>query len=94
MSHGQSQRGPYPETSGLADRTARSEAGGLGSDRLSAVVTAEGRGGFRRVRDVQAMTDSPPDVAGHDLGPGSPDLQLGILGDCLNDSFLIQAADS
>ena len=38
------------------------------------------------------MTDSPPDFAGYDLGPSSPELQLGVLGSCLNHSYLIQAA--
>ncbi len=47
---------------------------------LKATVTAEGRSGIRRIRirDFQLVTDSPPSFAGYDLGPGSPELQLGI----------------
>ena len=75
-------------------RTARIEGGALGSQSLSATATAEGRSGVRRirVRGHQVVTDSPPDFAGYDLGPSLPELQLGILGSCLNHSYLIQAA--
>ena len=38
------------------------------------------------------IADSPPDFAGYDLGPSSPELVLGALGSCLNHSYLIQAA--
>lgn len=78
----------------LTERSARIEAGELGAVPLSARVTAEGRSGIRRIRirDFQVLTDSPPDFAGYDLGPSSPELQLGILGSCLNHSYLIQAA--
>src|SRR5580698_1659579 len=57
-------------------------------------VRAEGRSGVRRIRirDFQVVSDSPPDFAGYDLGPSSPELQLGVLGSCLNHSYLIQAA--
>jgi len=57
-------------------------------------LSAEGRSGIRRIRirDFQTITDSPPDFAGYDLGPSSPELQLGVLGSCLTHSFLIQAA--
>jgi len=62
---------------------------------LEATVTAEGRSGVRRIRirDFQVVSDSPADFAGYDLGPGSPELQLGVLGSCLTHVFLIQAAD-
>ncbi|MGX7704980.1 OsmC family protein [Methylobacterium sp. Gmos1] len=75
-------------------REARIEAGSLGAVPLSAQVSVEGRSGVRRirVRDHQVVTDSPPDFAGYDLGPSSPELQLGILGSCLAHSYLIQAA--
>ncbi len=58
-------------------------------------MTAEGRSGVRRIpiRDFQVISDSPPDFAGYSLGPGSPELQLGVLGSCLTHIFLIQAAD-
>lgn len=78
----------------LDARAARIEAGSLGVSRLAATATAEGRSGIRRIRirDFQVVTDSPPDFAGYNLGPSSPELQLGILASCLNHSFLIQAA--
>src|SRR5712691_2556498 len=61
---------------------------------LSARVRAESRSGVRRirVRDFQILSDSGPDFAGYDLGPGSPELALGALGSCLTHIFLIQAA--
>ncbi len=61
---------------------------------LSAHVRAEGRSGVRRirVRDFQVITASPPDFAGYDLGPSSPELVLGALGSCLTHTWLIQAA--
>jgi uncharacterized OsmC-like protein len=61
---------------------------------LAAQVTVEGRSGIRRIRirDHQIISDSAPDFAGYDLGPGSPELQLGVLGSCLTHIFLIQAA--
>lgn len=61
----------------------------------SVKVRAEGRSGVRRIRirDFQIITDSPPEFAGYDLGPGSPELVLGALGSCLTHSYLIQAAD-
>lgn len=62
---------------------------------LRASVSAEGRSGIRRIRirDFQIISDSGPDFAGYDLGPSSPELQLGVLGSCLTHVFLIQAAD-
>ena len=78
----------------LLARRERILAGKLGPQPLKAKVTAEGRSGVRRirVRDFQVITDSPPDFAGYDLGPSSPELLLGVLGSCLNHSYLIQAA--
>jgi uncharacterized OsmC-like protein len=63
--------------------------------RLNATVRAEGRSGVRRIRirDFQLLSDSPPDFAGYDFGPSSPELQIGVLGSCLTHIFLIQAAD-
>jgi uncharacterized OsmC-like protein len=62
---------------------------------LAANVKAEGRSGVRRIRirNHQILSDSPSDFAGYDFGPGSPELQLGVLGSCLTHIFLIQAAD-
>jgi uncharacterized OsmC-like protein len=45
-----------------------------------------------RIRDHQVISDSPPDFAGYNLGPSSPELQLGVLGSCVTHIFLIQAA--
>jgi uncharacterized OsmC-like protein len=62
---------------------------------LAATVCAEGRSGVRRIRirDFQVISDSGPDFAGYNLGPSSPELQLGVLGSCLTHVFLIHAAD-
>ena len=78
----------------LDARKARIEDGSLGAQRIAARVSAEGRSGIRRIRirDFQTISDNPPDFAGYDLGPSSPELQLGVLGSCLTHSFLIQAA--
>lgn len=67
----------------------------LEPNRFSAKVRAKGRSGVReiRIRDFQIISDSPPDFAGYDLGPGSPELQLGVLGSCLTHITLIQAAE-
>jgi uncharacterized OsmC-like protein len=76
------------------DRGRRIADGSLGPVALKAKATAEGRSGVRRIRirDFQIITDSPPDFAGYDLGPSSPELVLGGLASCLNHSYLIQAA--
>jgi len=57
-------------------------------------VRAEGRSGIRRIRirDFQIISDSLPDLAGYDLGPGSPEILMGALGSCLTHTYLIQAA--
>ena len=61
---------------------------------LQAHVTAEGRSGVRRlrIREHQVISDSPYDFAGFNLGPSSPELQLGVLGTCVTHIFEIQAA--
>lgn len=78
-------------------RRARAESGEgpQGPTQLAANVKAEGRSGVRRIRirDFQILADTPPDFAGYNFGPGSPGLQLGVLGSCLTHVFLIQAAD-
>ena len=78
----------------LKERREKILDGRIGPTTLSARVSAEGRSGVRRIRirDFQVITDSPPDFAGYNLGPSSPELQLGVLGSCLNHSYLIQAA--
>lgn len=62
---------------------------------LEAQVRAEGRSGVRRIRirDFQVISDSGPDFAGYNLGPSSPELQLGVLGSCLTHVYLIRAAE-
>jgi uncharacterized OsmC-like protein len=62
---------------------------------LTATVSARGRSGVRRIRirEFQLLSDSPPDFAGYNLSPASPELQLGVLASCLTHVFLIQAAE-
>ncbi len=71
------------------------EAGSAQPLQLKASVKAEGRSGVRRlrIREHQVISDSPPNFAGYDLGPSSPELQLGVLGTCVTHIFLIQAAE-
>ncbi|MEK6348125.1 MAG: OsmC family protein [Burkholderia sp.] len=66
-----------------------------GPNRLKANVRALGRSGVReiRIRDFQVISDSPEDFAGYNLGPASPELQLGVLGSCITHITLIQAAE-
>ncbi|QNB08880.1 OsmC family protein [Herbaspirillum frisingense] len=80
--------------SAVLAREALIDAGNAGPTQLAARVTAEGRSGVRRIRirDHQVISDSPPDFAGYNLGPSSPELQLGVLGSCVTHIFLIQAA--
>lgn len=79
----------------LLARRAKASEGNAEVTPLKAHVKAEGRSGVRRIRirDYQIISDSPYDFAGYGLGPGSPELQLGVLGSCLTHIFLIQAAD-
>jgi uncharacterized OsmC-like protein len=76
-------------------RNAAIEAGMAQPLQLKAHVRAEGRSGVRRlrIRDHQVISDSPPDFAGYNLGPSSPELQLGVLGTCVTHIFLIHAAE-
>lgn len=73
---------------------ARAAAPGYRPVAIDVAVTAEGRSGVRRarVRGFQIVSDSPPDFAGYDLGPSSPELALSALGTCLTHTWLIQAA--
>jgi uncharacterized OsmC-like protein len=75
-------------------RQAEVDTGTAGPVTPKAHVTAEGRSGVRRIRirDHQILSDSDAGFAGYDLGPTSPELQLGVLGSCLTHIFLIQAA--
>ncbi len=80
--------------SAVLAREALIDAGKAAPVALQATVSAEGRSGVRRIRirDHQVISDSPPDFAGYNLGPSSPELQLGVLGSCVTHIFLIQAA--
>ncbi|TDS73603.1 MULTISPECIES: OsmC family protein [unclassified Comamonas] len=75
-------------------RDQRITDGEVGPSPLHAKVTAEGRTGLRRmrIRDHQIISDSANGFAGYDLGPSSPELQLGVLGTCMVHIFEIQAA--
>lgn len=79
----------------LAKREAARNDPDLKPVQLKATVRALGRSGVReiRIRDFQVISDSPADFAGYDLGPASPELQLGVLGSCLTHITLIQAAE-
>lgn len=79
----------------LLQRRAKIRSGELAAVTLKASASAEGRSGVRRIRirDFQVITDSPPDFAGYNLGPSSPELLLGALSSCLTHTFLIHAAD-
>ena len=74
---------------------ARALAPDAGPRPIGAKVAATGRSGVRRIRirDFQVISDSGPDFAGYDLGPSSPELQLGVLGSCVTHITLIQAAE-
>jgi uncharacterized OsmC-like protein len=79
----------------LSKREAGRKDPALKSVELKANVRALGRSGVReiRIRDFQVISDSLPDFAGYNLGPASPELQLGVLGSCLTHITLIQAAE-
>lgn len=72
----------------------RQQVAPTGPNVLRASSRAEGRSGVRRIRirDFQIISDSGPDFAGYNLGPSSPELQLGVLSSCITHIFLIQAA--
>ena len=59
----------------LLQRREAAKANGTRPHILQAKVTAEGRSGVRRIRirDFQIISDSGPDFAGYNLGPGSPE---------------------
>jgi uncharacterized OsmC-like protein len=61
---------------------------------LRAHVTAESRSGVRRlrVRDFQVLSDSERTLAGYNLGAGSWDTEVGVLGSAVANEFLFQAA--
>lgn len=61
---------------------------------VSAHVDVAGSSGVRRIRirNHQVISDSGYDYAGYDLGPTSPELQLGTLGSCVAHTLLIHAS--
>jgi hypothetical protein len=61
---------------------------------LRARVTAESRSGVRRlrIRDFQLLSDSERTLAGYNLGAGSWDTEVGVLGSAVANEFLFQAA--
>jgi uncharacterized OsmC-like protein len=61
---------------------------------LHARVTAESRSGVRRlrIRDFQVLSDSDRTLAGYNLGAGSWDTEVGVLGSAVANEFLLQAA--
>jgi uncharacterized OsmC-like protein len=79
----------------LAKREAGRKDPDIKAIQLKANVRALGRSGIReiRIRDFQVISDSPEDFAGYNLGPASPELQLGVLGSCITHITLIQAAE-
>lgn len=79
----------------IARREAARKDPDLKATQLKANVRALGRSGVReiRIRDFQIISDSPTDFAGYNLGPASPELQLGVLGSCITHITLIQAAE-
>jgi uncharacterized OsmC-like protein len=79
----------------LHSRRKRVKSGEIGPVILNASASAEGRSGVRRIRirDFQVISDSPPDFAGYNLGPSSPELLLGALSSCLTHTYLIHASD-
>ncbi|MGQ4274212.1 OsmC family protein [Terrihabitans sp. B22-R8] len=85
----------HQKRAALQARREKAHQPGAGPFPLSARASAEGRSGVRRIRirDFQVISDSPPDFAGYDLGPSSPELLLGALSSCLTHTYLIQAAD-
>ncbi|QTF08552.1 OsmC family protein [Brenneria izadpanahii] len=78
----------------LLIRNARDPAT-LKKETITARSTAEGRSGIRhiRIRDHHIISDSPPDFAGYNLGPASPEIFIGSLSSCLTHIFLIHAAE-
>lgn len=66
------------------------------SARVQLTVTSEvaGNTGVRPVQmgAYRIVSDSAPGLAGHSLGPSSPEMLLGALASCLVHTYLLQAA--
>lgn len=80
----------------LHSALSRSEASPQATTTLQARVTAESRSGVRRlrIRDFQFISDSERSFAGYNLGAGSWDTEVGVLGSAVATEFLFQAASS
>lgn len=99
---GQTSRDTAGEESGLNDFLVRKRAaltrqqptGEVAAQALHARVTAESRSGVRRlrIRDFQVLSDSERSLAGYNLGAGSWDTEVAVLGSAVADEFVIQAA--
>ncbi len=61
---------------------------------LDAVAHCAGTTGVRptRMGEFMIASDSAPGLAGHSLGPSSPQMLLGALASCLVHTYLLQAA--
>lgn len=61
---------------------------------LSASVDVRGRSGVRviKVRQFEMVSDTDSSLAGFDLGPNSPEIQLAALGSCIAHTALMVAA--
>ncbi|MBX3013847.1 MAG: OsmC family protein [Caldilineaceae bacterium] len=61
--------------------------------RLKATSQVAGNTGVRPVKmgDYIVISDSAPGLAGHSLGPSSPEMLLGALASCLVHTYLLQA---
>lgn len=61
---------------------------------ISATSRVAGNTGLRPVQmgGHSVLTDSAPGLAGHSLGPSSPEMVLGALASCLVHTYLLQAA--
>lgn len=77
----------------LADRR-RELDGKSGVAEISASSYVAGITGLRPVRmgEYTVATDSGPALAGHGLGPSSPEMLLGALASCLAHTYVLQAA--
>jgi uncharacterized OsmC-like protein len=80
----------------LRTALARQAAGKGPPTELTARVTAESRSGVRRlrIRDFQFISDSNRSFAGYNLGAGSWETQVGVLGSAVATEFLVQAASA
>lgn len=67
---------------------------GTGVAELTVTSHVAGITGLRPVKmgEYTVVTDSGPALAGHSLGPSSPEMLLGALASCLTHTYVLQAA--